>query len=103
MDELSHGTYPLSMSPRVQDKMVGATSIIERVFAGFLTPILPNIGREPTREALIDLHQLISGNAALVALNLGGGRSRHLTLTMTDKEYIEQTGYAFVPPHNPGN
>ena len=46
---------------------------------------------------------MISGNAASVASNLGGGRHGHLTLTMTSKDYMEQTGFAFVPPHNPGN
>ena len=38
-----------------------------------------------------------------VASNLGGGRHGHLTLTMMNEEYIEQTGFAFVTPHNPGN
>ena len=79
------------------------TSSIKGVLVDFPTPILPNIGKELTREALIDLHQLISVNAESVASNLGGGRHRHLTLTMTYKVYMEQMGYAFVPPHNPVN
>ena len=36
-------------------------------------------------------------------LNLGGGLHRHLALTMTAEEYRAQTGFAFVPPHNPCN
>ena len=38
-----------------------------------------------------------------MASNLKGGRNRHLALTMDMKEYMEQPGYAFVPPHNPSN
>ena len=53
--------------------MAGEASSIEGVLTYFLTPVLPNIDGEPTREGLIDIHQLISVNAASVALNLGGG------------------------------
>ena len=66
--------------------------------AEFLTPILPKIDGELTREGLIHLHRLISGNAASVALNLGGGRHGHLALTRTAYKYREQTGFTFVPP-----
>ena len=45
---------------------------------------------------------MISGNAASVASNLGGGRHGNIALTMTDKYYMEQTRFSFVPPHNPG-
>ena len=83
--------------------MLGETNSIEGVLMEFLTPILPKIGGDPTREALINLHQLISGNAASMVSNLVGGHHRHLALTMTAEEYMEQTGYTFVPPHNPGN
>ena len=69
----------------------------------FLTPILPNIGRDPTRESLIELHRLISGNLAPVALNLRVGRHRHFNLTMIAEDYIAQTGYKFVTLHNPGD
>ena len=69
----------------------------------FPIPILPKIVGEPTRESLIDLHQLISGNAAYVVSNLEGGRHGYLTQTITAKEYMSQTGYAFVPLHNPGD
>ena len=61
---------PPSIPPRVQEKMVGTTSSSEGVLADFPTPILPKIGGEPTKEALIKLHQLISGNVASVASNL---------------------------------
>ena len=69
----------------------------------FSTPILPKIGGEPKRESLIELHQLISGNAASMASKLGGGGHGQLVLTTTDEEYMSQKRYAFVPPHNPGN
>ena len=65
--------------------------------------ILPKIVGEPTRESLIDIHRLISGNVASMVLNLGGGRHIHLTITMTAEDYLEQMGHAFIPPHNPGN
>ena len=82
---------------------MGATGSINGVLEDFTAPILPNIGGEPTREALINLHRLIIGNMASMALNLGGGWHGHLTLTTTADEFMEQTSYAFVPPHNPGN
>ena len=47
--------------------MAGATISVKGVLADFPTPILPKIGGEPTREGLIDLHQLVSDNAASVA------------------------------------
>ena len=83
--------------------MAGAKRSVEEVLADLPIPILPNIGREPTREALIYLHKSISGNAVPVALNLGGGRHRYLVLTMKAGEYMAQMGYAFFPPHTPGN
>ena len=33
--------------------------------------------------------------------NLKGGRHGHLALFMTAEDYMEQTGFAFLPPHNP--
>ena len=83
--------------------MAGATSSVEGVLAGFQTPILPKIDRELEIQGLADIHQLISGNVAYVASNLGGGRHGHLALMMTDKEYMEQTGFAFFAPQNPGD
>ena len=83
--------------------MSGAMSSVEGFIADFPTPILPKIGVEPTREGMIDLHQLVSGNPLSVASNLGGGRHRHLALIMTTEEYREQTGLAFLPPHNSGD
>ena len=38
-----------------------------------------------------------------MASNLGGGQNGQFTLTMTSKEYRAQTGFAFLPPHKPGN
>ena len=83
--------------------MASATSNVEGVLADLLTPILPNIGGEPTREGLIGLLQFISGNAASVASNLGGGLHRNHALRMMVKEYKEQTGFAFLPPHITGD
>ena len=67
----------------VRVEILEATSSIEGVLADFPTPILPKIGGEPTREGLIDIHRFISGNAASVASNIGGGLHGHLALTMT--------------------
>ena len=83
--------------------MTGATSSVEGVLSDFPTPIHPKIDGEPTREGLIKIHLLISGNVVSVASNLQGIRHRHLALTMTAKEYMEYTGFAFAPPHNPGD
>ena len=88
LDELSHRTNPPPESPIAQDKMDGATSSIKRVIANFTTAILSNIGRGPKREALTNIHQLISVNAAFVASNIVGGRHIHFTLTMTAGEYM---------------
>ena len=52
---------------------------------------------------MIEIHRLISGDAASMVSNLGGGQHGHLALTMTAEEYMEQTGFMFVPPNNPGN
>ena len=51
--------------------MMGATSSANGVLEDFPKLILPKICREPTREALIDMHRLISGNAVSVVSNLG--------------------------------
>ena len=65
--------------------MAGATSSVKGVLVDFPTPILPKIGGEPTRDALIGLQILVSGNVASVASNLGGGGNGHLTLMITSK------------------
>ena len=36
-----------------------------------------------------------------MVLNLVKGRHGNLALTMMDEDYRAQTGFAFVPPHNP--
>ena len=89
--------------PRVNNKIVGITNSVEGFLAYFLTPILPKIVGEPTRESLIKTHQLISGNAASMESNLRGGQQGHLVLTMTVEDYLDQTVHVFVPPYNPGN
>ena len=83
--------------------MAGATRSVKGVLVEFPTPILPKIGGEPTREGLSNLHRLVSVNMASVVLNLGGGRHRHLALTMTRTEYTSQMGFDFVPQNNPGD
>ena len=100
---MSHRANPPFMPPRVQDKMTGTTSRVKGVPTDLPTPILPNIGIDPTREALINLHQFISVNAASVVLNLGVDRNVHLALNITAKEYMAHTGYVFMLPHNPNN
>ena len=82
LDGFYHGTNLPSNPPRVQDNMVGTENSTKGVFMDFLTPILLKIGGDPTREALIELHQLISGNAASVVSNIGGGWNGHLALTI---------------------
>ena len=81
---------PPSIPTRVQDIMARSTTSVKGVLADFPTPILPNIGGEPTREALINLHQLVSGNVASVAPNLREFRHGHLALIMTAEEYMSQ-------------
>ena len=83
--------------------MLGATSSVEGVLPEFPKPIFPKIGGEQTRDGLIELHQLVIRNAVSVSLNLGEGRHGHLALMLTIGKYTAQTGFVFVPPHNPGN
>ena len=83
--------------------MAGETSIVNGVLTDFLTPVIPKIGGEPTIEGLIKIHLFISGNVVSVASNLGGSQHVHLALTTTAEEYLEQTGFVFVSPDNPGD
>ena len=76
--------------------MAGATIRVEGVLAEFPMSILPNITREPTREALINLHIIIITNTASVALSLGGGCHIHLVLKMVTEDYLYQTGHAVM-------
>ena len=94
---------PPSIPPRARDEITGATISTKEFLMDFPTPIILKIGGEPTREALIGLHRSISGNVASVASKLRGGWNGHNALVITAKEYMEQTGYMFVPLHNPGN
>ena len=81
--------------------MTGTANSAEGVLLDFLMTILPKIVGEPTRESIINIHRLISENAAYVAPNLGGGRHVYLVLTITTENYLAQTGYTVVPIHNP--
>ena len=91
LDGFYHGTKMPSNPPRVQDNMVGTVNNTNGVFVDFLTPVLLKIGGDLTREALIELHQLISGNSASVVSNIGRVRYGHLALTMTEEDYLAQT------------
>ena len=84
---MSHRTNPSSIPPRVQNIITGETSSAKELLLDFLEVILPKIGRELTRELLINLHQLVIGIAASMVLNLRGGRNVHLVLKMTSEEY----------------
>ena len=68
--------------------MAGATISAKGVLTDFLTPTPPKIGGEPTKEGLMDIHRLISGNVASVASNLGGGQHGNIALKMTSEEYV---------------
>ena len=35
--------------------------------------------------------------------NVGGGWHGHIALKVTSEEYVAQTGFSFLPPHNLGN
>ena len=49
----------IAPSTGARNVMVGAISSVKGVLVEFLATILPNIARKPTREALIELHQII--------------------------------------------
>ena len=66
-------------------------------------PILPNIGRETTREDIINLQKIINVNTASVMSNLRGGCHGHLSLMMAAEDYLDQTGHAFFLTYNPVN
>ena len=83
---MAYRTNLLSKTPRVRDIMVGVVSSAEGVLVKFPRPILTKIRGEPTREVLINLHELVRVNAASVASNLGGGRHKHIRLEMTSAE-----------------
>ena len=77
-----------SIPPRVQDNMTGTTSIIEGVLMDFPAPILPKTGGDRTRETLIEVHRLKSGNVVSMMLKIGGGRQICFELTMTTEDYM---------------
>ena len=103
LDDLSHGMNSTSRPTRAQDVMAGATASVEEVLLDFLTHFLTKIGGEPTREGIIEIHWLVSGNAASVLSNLIGGRHGHLALTITSKDYAAYTSFVFILLHNSGN
>ena len=82
-------TNPTLIPPRVQEKMTGTTISIKGVLEDSPMPILPNIGGDPTREALMGLHRMISVNATYVVSNLVGCRHGHLALKITAENYME--------------
>ena len=80
--------------------MAGTTISVKGFLVDFLMPILPKSDKESTREALIKIHRIISGNTASMALNLRGCRHGQLALTIITEDYMAHMGYTFVPPHN---
>ena len=86
--EFYEGANPPLIPTRVRDEMMGGTISIEGVLVDFPSPFFPKINVELTREGLVDLHQLISGNVASVALKLGGCQQERLALTITAEEYM---------------
>ena len=94
---------PLPIPPRVQYKITGKTRRVEGVLPDLLTPILTKIGGDPMIYSLIELHRLISENIVSEVSNLRRRQNGDPALAMTADNYMEQTGYLFVPLHNPGN
>ena len=91
LDGFYHGTNLPLKPPILQDNMVGIANSTKGVFMDFLAPILLKISGDLTREALIELHQLIIGNVASFASNIGGVWHGHLALTITKEDFLEQT------------
>ena len=83
--------------------MGGVTNSIKGILADFPMSILPEISGKQTKESPIEIHLIISGNAASVASNLRVGWHIHLALMMTTEYHLIYTGRAFVPLHNPGD
>ena len=98
-----NGTNFPSRSKGVHVVMAGTTVIIKGFLSDLSTLMLPKIVGEPAREAFVELHRIISTNAASVASKIGEGIHVHLALTMAAEDYMDQTGNDFVPPHNPCN
>ena len=91
-----------SIPPIIQDIMTRTTIRVEGVLTEFQTPILPKISGDMTRDGLHKLHWMIIGNMVSMRSNIGGDCHRHLALTMAVEDYMTQTGYMFVTPHNLG-
>ena len=82
------------------DVMAGSTISMKRVLVDLLTPIIPMIVRETTREVLINFHYILILNRASAASRLGGGQHRHLVLSISTEDYLTQTAQSLVPSHN---
>ena len=61
-----YGTNLPSITTRVQDVTAEEKSRVEGFLVDLPTPILPKIGGESTKEGLIKLNILVSGNAVSV-------------------------------------
>ena len=68
--------------------MVGKMNSAGLFLANFPILKVPKIGGDLTKASIIEVHWLISGNAASVTSNLVGGQHVHLTLIMTAENYI---------------
>jgi hypothetical protein len=72
--------------------------------ASFPTKTLPPIAdtrSRPTYASLRLAQTELNGNAASVHSNLGGGLHGHLALTLSDEDYLFETGVVFAKPPNP--
>ena len=70
--------------------MARSTISFKGFLAYFSILIHPKIFREPTREALIGLHCILSLDATYIMSNVGRGRHSHLALTMASDDYLSQ-------------
>ena len=82
--------------------MARSTISFKGFLADFSILIHPKIFREPTREALIGLHCILSSDATYVVSTVCRGSHSHLALTMATDDYLSQKYHAFYPPHKPG-
>jgi hypothetical protein len=77
----------------------------DRVTKSFTTAIISPIATSRARPSYASLQQAqseLNGNAASVHTNLGGGLHDHLTLAISEAEYLTLSNdIVFVPPDNP--
>ena len=77
-------------------------STIEKIRDSFPFPTVEPIVGQPTYDAIKNLHQKLSTNAASVHSHLGNGRLGLLYLTVKPEIYNTLSNVQFDPPTNPG-